>query len=105
MLARLKQSWFVWSLLACLVLVNGAMAAPSVSHAQHHADHQAGTHSTGLCAWLCAAGQDLETTSVSLQSTLQLVEQTVVIHGNPIRIPASSPHFFRGPPRFFASRP
>ena len=98
MLARLKQSWFIWLLMACLVLVNGAMAAPSVGHAQHHADHQAGTHSTGLCAWLCAAGQDVETTSVSLISTLQLVEQTVAVHSNPIRIPISFHYFFRGPP-------
>ncbi len=102
MSARLKQSWFVWLLLVCLVLVNGAMAAPSVGHAQHHADHQAGTHSTGLCAWFCAAGQDVESTSVSLESTLQLVEQTVVVHSNPIRIPVSFQYFFRGPPSLLA---
>lgn len=98
MLARLKQSWFVWSLLTCLVLVNGAMAAPSVGHAEHHADHKAGTHSTGLCAWLCAAGQEVESTSILLESTLQLVEQTVVVHTNPIRVPVAFHYFFRGPP-------
>lgn len=98
MLARLKQSWFVWSLLTCLVLVNGAMAAPSVGHAEHHADHKAGTHSTGLCAWLCAAGQEVESTSILLESTLQLVEQTVVVHSNPIRVPVAFHYFFRGPP-------
>ncbi len=102
MLARLKQSWFVWLLLACLVLVNGAMAAPSVGHAGHHGDHQAGTHSTGICAWLCAAGQDVESTSVSLKSTLQLVERTVAVGSHPIRIPVSFHYFFRGPPRFLA---
>ncbi len=98
MLAKLKQSGFVWSLLVCLVLVNGLMAAPSVGHAQHHADHQAGTHSTGICAWLCAAGQDVESTSVSLESTLQLVERAVVVHINPIHILVSFHSFFRGPP-------
>ena len=102
MLARLKQSWFVWLLLVCLVLVNGAMAAASVGHAEHHGDHQAGTHSTGICAWLCAAGQDIESTSISLESTLQLVEQPVVVHGNSLRISVSFQYFFRGPPRFFA---
>ncbi len=60
MLARLKQSWLVWSLLLGLVLVNGFLAAPAVAHADHHAKHQAGTHSTGLCAWQCAAGQTAE---------------------------------------------
>ncbi|MFO0700263.1 MAG: hypothetical protein U0236_13650 [Nitrospira sp.] len=102
MLARLKQSWFVWPLLVCLVLVNGTMAAPSVGHAQHHADHQAGTHSTGICAWLCAAGQDVESTSVSLQSTLQLVEQTIAVHIIPIQLLVSSHSFSRGPPLHFA---
>ncbi|MBX3328219.1 MAG: hypothetical protein U0223_10350 [Nitrospira sp.] len=102
MLARLKQSWFVWLFLACLVLVNGSMAAPSVGHAQHHADHQAGTHSTGICAWLCAAGQDVESTSVSLTSTLQLVGQAVVVHIDPIRVHTSFQYFFRGPPSSLA---
>ncbi len=102
MLARLKQSWFVWLLLVCLVLVNGAMAAPSVGHAQHHADHQAGTHSTGICAWLCAAGQDVESTSVSLESSLQLIEQAVAVPINPIHISVSFHSFFRGPPLLLA---
>lgn len=102
MLARLKQSWFVWLLLVCLVLVNGAMAAPSVGHAQHHADHQAGTHSSGICAWLCAAGQDVESTSVSLESSLQLIEQAVAVPINPIHISVSFHSFFRGPPLLLA---
>ncbi len=102
MLVRLKQSWFVWLMLVCLMLVNGAMAAPSVSHAEHHAGHQAGTHSTGICAWLCAAGQDVESTSVSLDSTLKLVQQPVVGSSHPIRIPVSFHYFFRGPPLLLA---
>ncbi len=102
MLARLKQSWFIWLLLVCLVLVNGTMAAPSVGHAQHHADHQAGTHSTGICAWLCAAGQDVESTSVLLESGLQPIEQTVAVPINPIHISGSFHSFFRGPPLLLA---
>ena len=35
---RLKQSGFVWSLLLCLVLVNGFLAVPAVAHADHHAN-------------------------------------------------------------------
>jgi hypothetical protein len=71
MTVRLKQSWFVWSLLLCLVLVNGLLAVPAVAHADHHAKHEAGTHSTGLCAWQCAAGQSIETSAVFLESTLR----------------------------------
>jgi hypothetical protein len=63
MMGRLKQSGFVWSLLLCLVLVNGFLAVPAVAHADHHAKHEAGTHSTGLCAWQCIAGQTAEAAS------------------------------------------
>jgi hypothetical protein len=28
-----------------------------VEHAGHHAHHQAATHGTVLCSWMCAAGQ------------------------------------------------
>ena len=49
-----KRPTLIWGLLLVIVMVNGLMAAPSVGHAEHHADHQTGTHSTGLCAWLCA---------------------------------------------------
>lgn len=102
MVAKLTHSGFVWSLLLCLVLVNGAMAAPSVGHAQHHANHQAGTHSTGICAWLCAAGQEAESASIVFESTLQGVQRTVVVHVNPVHAPVSFHAFFRGPPRLLA---
>ena len=98
MMVRLKQSWFVWSLLLCLVLVNGLLAAPAVVHADHHAKHHAGTHSTGLCAWECAAGQSIDTVTVRLTSLLRLTE--MVEHRQPDfmrQIPATS-YFFRGPP-------
>lgn len=44
------------------------MAAPSVSHAAKHANHKPGTHTTGLCAWLCAAGQGVETVAVVFEA-------------------------------------
>ncbi|MBH0210023.1 MAG: hypothetical protein HP495_16185 [Nitrospira sp.] len=102
MLARLKQSWFVWLLLICLMLVNGAMVAPSVGHAGHHGDHQAGTHSTGICAWLCAAGQGIESASVALNSSFHLIEQAIVLHVDPIPASVFSHRVSRGPPTFLA---
>lgn len=102
MLGKLKQSWFVWLLLVCLVLVNGSMAVSSVSHAEHHAHHQAGTHSTSICTWLCAAGQGIEYVSVTLNSTRHLIEGTVVVHVDPIPISVSFHRLFRGPPTFLA---
>lgn len=97
-MVMVKRQWLVWALLACLVLVNGFTAAPSVAHAGHHATHQAGSHSTGLCAWLCAAGQAIETAPVWLASPLRLADliEDVRIHQyDPLFSPLV---FLRGPP-------
>ena len=94
----MKRSAFVWTLLFCLVLVNGFMAAPSVGHAGHHADHQAGTHSTGICAWMCAAGEDIEPSVVPFASSLQLIERASILSFKPFLSAAALLHFFRGPP-------
>jgi hypothetical protein len=96
----MKRSAFVWALLLCIVLVNGFMAAPSVGHAKHHADHHAGTHSTGICAWLCAAGQGVETTSVQPVSGLQLIERTFILPFEAVFSTVRFLYFFRGPPAF-----
>lgn len=102
MVAKLTHSGFVWSLLLCLVLVNGAMAAPSVGHAQHHPSHQAGTHSTGICAWLCAAGEGVESSAVFLHSALLLVAGVVVLPVDTILDPGAFSVFLRGPPALFS---
>lgn len=94
----MKRSTFVWALLLCVVLVNGLMAAPSVGHAEHHANHQAGTHSTGICAWLCAAGVGIESSTVQLDSALQLLAWVSIPSFDVVLSVASLPYFFRGPP-------
>jgi hypothetical protein len=97
-MVALKRHYLVWSLLAYLVLVNAFMAAPAVAHAGHHAKHQAGTHSTGLCAWLCAAGQGIETPSVSLESRLRLVDLVLFVLADQYSSLFSPFIFLRGPP-------
>lgn len=100
MLTRLKKPVAVWALLLCLVLVNGSIAAPSVAHAEHHGAHKADTHATGICAWFCAAGQEAESSSVAIESTLQLIGPTESLSVNPILLLFSTPRFARGPPIF-----
>ncbi|MCC6141536.1 MAG: hypothetical protein IT389_13080 [Nitrospira sp.] len=95
---RLKQSGFVWSLLLCLVLVNGLLTVPAVVHADHHAKHQAGTHATGLCAWECAAGQSIGTTAVVFSSSLQFVDLADPQRIDRVAAALSVSRFFRGPP-------
>ena len=98
MMVKLKQSWLVWSLLLCLVLVNGLLAVPAVAHADHHAKHQAGTHSTGLCAWECAAGQSIDTATVAFSASLQFVELAGTWHIDRVTTTSPVSRFFRGPP-------
>jgi hypothetical protein len=102
MTVELKRPAFVWALLLCIVLVNGLMAAPSVGHAEHHDNHQAGTHSTGICAWLCAAGVGIESSVVQLTSDLQLVDQTIIASSPPTLSPSTLSYFLRGPPVSFS---
>jgi hypothetical protein len=102
MAMNLKRPAFVWALLLCIVAVNGFMAAPSVGHVEHHGDHQAGTHSTGICAWLCAAGDGIEPYVVQFASSFQLVERA--ISASSIVVHSADPfsYFLRGPPISFS---
>jgi hypothetical protein len=74
------------------------MAAPSVGHAEHHADHQAGTHSSGLCAWLCAGGVGIESSAVQFISGLRLLEWVSIPSFDVVLSVVPLFYFFRGPP-------
>lgn len=98
-MGMLRRSWLVWALLVCLVLTNGFMAAPSVAHAEHHSTHHdTGTHASGICAWFCAAGQDIDTSSVEPTSNLQLVESAPVAGFVEPQDSIALSTFPRGPP-------
>ncbi len=51
-------------LILCVLAIGGLAQAQSVEHVGHHAQHQAATHGTLLCSWMCAAGHGWETTVV-----------------------------------------
>ena len=57
-------------LVLCIVGISGIASAQTVLHDSHHAHHQAATHGTVLCSWMCAAGQVLDSIA-----TPSLVEQ------------------------------
>ncbi len=57
-------------LVFCVLSVGGLAQAQSVEHAGHHAHHQAATHGTVLCSWLCAAGTVLDSAVVLFQAKL-----------------------------------
>jgi len=55
------------SLVLCVLAVSGLAQAQAAEHAGHHAQHQAATHGTLLCSWMCAAGTVLDSGVVLVQ--------------------------------------
>ena len=102
MMSTMKSPVVVWALLFCTLFVNGFMVVPSVGHAEHHADHQRTTHSSGMCAWFCAAGEVIESASVQLNPEIQPIEQVTVASVETILPLTSFYSRLRGPPGFFS---
>lgn len=85
-------------LILCVLSVGGLAQAQSVEHAGHHAHHQAATHGTVLCSWMCAVGQGWETVVAPTPHELFPIEllELASIDGLPVRhecVPTT-----RGPP-------
>src|SRR3954468_14258074 len=57
-------------LVLCVLSVGGLAQAQMVEHVGHHTHHQAATHGTVLCSWMCAAGTVLDTAVVPFQIEL-----------------------------------
>jgi hypothetical protein len=60
-------------LVLCVLSVGGLAQAQAAEHAGHHAQHQAATHGTLLCSWMCAAGTVLDSDIVLIQAERSLV--------------------------------
>lgn len=92
---------FVSILLVLCVLSVGALAqAQSVEHAGHHAQHQAATHGTVLCSWMCAAGTLLDSAAVSFQAELSPIALVTLPHSTEPSIEACQILSSRAPPSF-----
>jgi len=92
-----KQSLAVLLVLSLLV-IGGLGSAQAISHESHHAHHQKTTHATVLCAWMCAAGQVLDTVTAP-----DLIERSPVSRVESSALPECSCGFSsllssRGPP-------
>jgi hypothetical protein len=85
-------------LVLCVLSVGGLAQAQSVEHAGHHAHHQAATHSTVLCSWMCAAGQAAE--AATLLVPLEVIPHEFVELTSADQVPAifSCILASRGPP-------
>lgn len=81
-----------------LLLVIGSMSTQMAGHSVHHAHHEASTHATAVCAWMCAAGQVMETGAVHLpeQAGCQVLADDTTPAGPDDALPRFSAS--RGPP-------
>jgi len=84
----------------CVLSVGGLAQAQSVEHAGHHAQHQAATHGTLLCSWMCAAGTILDSAVVSFQAELSPIALVVPPHFAQPSIEACRTSPSRAPPSF-----
>lgn len=63
---HLTQQLAVGVLAGWLILLSAIAYPQLTAHASQHAHHDASTHSTVLCSWLCMAANAAEGTSVHL---------------------------------------
>ena len=87
-------------LVLCVLSVGGLAQAQSVEHAGHHAQHQAATHGTVLCSWMCAAGTVLDTAVVTFQAELSPIALVSRPHFAQTSIEACQTSPSRAPPSF-----
>jgi hypothetical protein len=93
---------FLSILLVLSVLSVGGLAqAQSVEHAGHHAQHQAATHGTLLCSWMCAAGTILDSAVVTFQAELSPIAFITFPHSAEPSIVACRNSPSRAPPSFY----
>jgi len=83
-----------------VLFVGGLAQAQSVEHAGHHAQHQAATHSTLLCSWMCAAGTVLDTAVVTFQAELSPIALIALPHFVQLSIETCQTSPSRAPPSF-----
>jgi len=87
-------------LVLCVLSVGGLAQAQSVEHAGHHAQHQAATHGTLLCSWLCAAGTVLDTAVVTFQAVLSPIALITLPQSTQPSIELCQTSSSRAPPSF-----
>jgi hypothetical protein len=65
---------FSLSLSIALLLMMGSMPLNVGSHSVEHQHHSAQTHTTGICAWMCAAAQSITSDSQVLSHSFSLLD-------------------------------
>jgi hypothetical protein len=92
-----------WALVVAIVIVLAVTTGSAVAHdLQHSAHHAAGMHSTGICAWMCAAAGAVGTPVVQVSSITLVGSCPPVSASHPFEAGASAPLHPRAPPSLHA---
>ena len=70
------------ALVLSVLAIGGLAQAQSAEHAGHHAQHQAATHGTLLCSWMCAAGTVLDTEVVLIHAERNPIALVSIVHSS-----------------------
>lgn len=89
------------SLIFCLLVVGGLAQVQAAEHAGHHAKHQAATHGTVLCSWMCAAGTVLDTEVVLIETHRTPIALIPAVSSNKLFLQPSQVSSSRAPPSCF----
>ena len=103
-MTRVGYRFTSWALVVGLLLLLSLTTSSAVVHELTHATHHtAGMHTSGICAWMCAAGHMLDTepgtppTRLALVTFERLPVARALLH-QPVGTPTS-----RAPPSFSLS--
>ena len=95
------REFFSIALVLCFLAVGGLAQAQAAEHAGHHAQHQAATHGTLLCSWMCAAGTVLDSAVVLLQTVRNPIAVIPILSSSGPLSEPSRISSIRAPPSFF----
>src|SRR5262245_61449097 len=87
-------------LVLCVLSIGGVAQVHPAEHAGHHAQHQAATHGTVLCSWMCAAGTVLDSSVVTFPGELGPIALTPPPHFAEPSIELCQTSSSRAPPAF-----
>ena len=95
---RFNRQILMLSLVACLLVVPALASPAMVAHEAQHAHHNAATHSSALCSWLCGAGQGFELTDSVFAPTIAFLATLDIESADQTDDADSLLSFSRGPP-------
>ena len=81
-----------------LLALQGLVYPHALEHVSHHARHGADVHSTVLCSWMCAAGQDLDIVVGLFHVAVPLIGHVDPLVSDSLPVESSALWAWRGPP-------